>query len=504
MKRNLVILLATWQLRVVYATDTVFPLKISNDISRLQGIKTVQNGQVKYDKVVKVFLPAIAKHIEDTFESYDIQKIQLNGGDCEGESLGTYASSLLDSNFHFLYGYEDKPSENYVAFAGICKQSSNSRPLVAYVVMNLAYLALDQDPENEEIFTTLLHEVHHGLGFIDSYNSLFWDRSLKSHRPMADVVQQTNTYLRNKRPEVVNWTKSHFNCNQDIIGVPLENDGDAGSANSHFEQLSLGTEMMNPSSFYNVQYSGATISYIESMGYFKVKEPNTKMEELMIWGKDAGCGPLLDNPVCENIPMTCKATGSICSTDYFSKGDCTTDHSDQNFHNGFGGNCGMFIETLDCRFRNKLGSRCIDVENNGNRVAICGDIVCTGRGETPEKYDVVLKHPLGDVSCTSEEKGQSKSLAGSSPAQSVICPDTSNLCRTGTRCPNDCSYNGRCKIDGTCWCFPSFTGPDCSTVNPTPYQMMVLDPNGGSSTTNLSIFRTLGALSIVITITFIF
>ena len=50
--------------------------------------------------------------------------------------------------------------------------------------------------------------------------------------------------------------------------------------------------MMNPTTYYNAKMSGATIAYIESMGYFKPKLPKTKMEELLIWGNGAGCGPL--------------------------------------------------------------------------------------------------------------------------------------------------------------------------------------------------------------------
>ena len=49
---------------------------------------------------------------------------------------------------------------------------------------------------------------------------------------------------------------------------------------------------MNPSAFYNLQYTGATIAYIESMGYFKVQEPKVKMEEILHWGYQEGCGPL--------------------------------------------------------------------------------------------------------------------------------------------------------------------------------------------------------------------
>lgn len=79
LKNHMVIMLSIFSLMMVLGTadaqDTAFPLKVSSDISRLEGLKGVANGQAKYDKAVKVLLPAIAKHLEDTFESYDIEKI---------------------------------------------------------------------------------------------------------------------------------------------------------------------------------------------------------------------------------------------------------------------------------------------------------------------------------------------------------------------------------------------------------------------------------------------
>lgn len=83
---------------------------------------------------------------------------------------------------------------------------------------------------------------------------------------------------------------------------------------------------MNPSAFYNLQYTGATISYIDDMGYFKVQEPRNKMAEILHWGYKKGCGPLADNPTCENLPMVCQRSGTQCSDDYFSIGQCSVDH----------------------------------------------------------------------------------------------------------------------------------------------------------------------------------
>ena len=150
---------------------------------------------------------------------------------------------------------------------------------------------------------------------------------------------------------MVNWVNNHFGCDENL-GVPLENDGDEGSEGSHFEMLVLGNEMLNPASFYNQPFSGATIAYIEAMGFFKVKSPRTKMEEAFFWGAKRGCGPLRDNPICANVPMTCKYTGRVCSDDYFSYGQCSTNHANPNFQNSFAGNCSTFREEKDCRYEN--------------------------------------------------------------------------------------------------------------------------------------------------------
>lgn len=124
--------------------------------------------------------------------------------------------------------------------------------------------------------------------------------------------------------------------------MPLENSGGEGSQNSHFDKLSLGNEMMNPSSYFNSQFSGATMAYMESMGYLRVKEPRAKMEEVLAWGRNTGCGPLEDNPRCEDIPMTCKYDGEVCSADYFSIGVCSTNHSNVNLQDRFATNCSVF------------------------------------------------------------------------------------------------------------------------------------------------------------------
>ena len=438
--------------------DIVFPLKISIDISRLSSIKTnYSNGNAMYDKLAKVLIPATTKHIEETYESYDYSQMKLSTSPCNGMSMGSFGGVILDSNLHIIFNYESSPTAQYVAYAGVCKVAPNSRPLAGFVYINLAYTNLLDEVKNEDNFSTLLHEVHHILGFQSSYLPYFWDRTTLGYRPENQVYEKTQTYTRLIRPEVVSWVNGHFGCNENL-GVPLENSGSDGSATSHFDMLVFGNEMLNPASYYNTQFSGATIAYIESMGFFKVRSPRTKMEEVLVWGAKQGCGPLRDNPVCSSIPMTCKYTGRVCSDDYFSYGQCSTNHANTN--NKFAGNCSIFREEKDCRYANKLGSRCIDFFSGTQKSAACGDKMCTKRAGNGEIYDVVLTLNGNNISCSAEETGTQKLIVGTT--QSIICPNTYNLCRAGANCPNDCSNFGRCRIDGTCWCFPGATGEQCT------------------------------------------
>jgi Leishmanolysin len=214
-----------------------------------------------------------------------------------------------------------------LAYAGTCKYlESNSRPLVSFVYLNLAYLDFINESANEMVFTTILHEMIHTLGFSSSYLGYFYDRENKISRKYSDVVESSLDYpIRIKSPLLKSWVNEHLVCNEDL-SVPLENVASEGSMGSHFEASILGNELMNPSAFYNTQYTGAITAYIDSMGFFKSKLPKDKMDETLVWGYKAGCDVLRDSQTCESSPMTCKKNGFVCSTDHFSIGFCRTDH----------------------------------------------------------------------------------------------------------------------------------------------------------------------------------
>lgn len=60
-----------------------------------------------YDKLVRSIIPAVVKHIEDTYDSYDIEKINISSQPCFEMNVTKYAERDLNSNFILIFNYED-------------------------------------------------------------------------------------------------------------------------------------------------------------------------------------------------------------------------------------------------------------------------------------------------------------------------------------------------------------------------------------------------------------
>jgi hypothetical protein len=153
----------------------------------------------------------------------------MNDTPCNEMDVTKYKDVLIDGNMVLIYNFEDVEA-GYTAFAGVCKTSStNQRPLVSYIVINLRNTNLTDKAFTERVFTTLLHEAHHAIGFLSGYLGNFYNRNLNSFRPVAEVFTSTPEYsVRMVRPQIVDWAKTHFNC-PTATSVPLENLGNSGS-----------------------------------------------------------------------------------------------------------------------------------------------------------------------------------------------------------------------------------------------------------------------------------
>lgn len=96
---------------------------------------------------------------------------------------------------------------------------------------------------------------------------------------------------------------------------------------------------MNPTSYYNMVFSGLTISFMEDFGYYK---GNYAMEEYLMWGRNTKCDAFGGS--CSTHPHVCTSDEIICSLDLKSMGTCDNDK--------FVENCPVFKEVPfnDCLY----------------------------------------------------------------------------------------------------------------------------------------------------------
>lgn len=85
--------------------------------------------------------------------------------------------------------------------------------------------------------------------------------------------------------DVVNYARQYFNC-PSLIGMPLENNGGSGSANSHWEKLFLPSEYMNPTVENPGLISEFTFSFLRGTGWYKTRIGAAQHYD---WGFQSGC-----------------------------------------------------------------------------------------------------------------------------------------------------------------------------------------------------------------------
>jgi hypothetical protein len=95
---------------------------------------------------------------------------------------------------------------------------------------------------------------------------------------------------------------------------------------------------MNPTSYFNMVFSGINLAFMNSFGYYK---GNPDMEEHLVWGYQKRCDAFSGS--CVTHPHKCNQNARLCSPDYHSLGVCATDT--------FAEQCDIFNENnhSDCR-----------------------------------------------------------------------------------------------------------------------------------------------------------
>ena len=257
-------------------------------------------------------------------------------------------------------------------------------------------------------------------------------------------------------PGIISLGKQHYNC-PSFDGIPLENNGGDGSANSHWEKLYVGNELMTSQITGNPVLSLFTLTLMQDSGWYNM---DLSKAENLDWGKGQGCS--FFNYQCDTAyPEFCPAPNSSdsgttfsCSKNYKAKLVCTkgtfTDSCyTEEFQTGQICNNNLTLSTTYLSEVAGKNSRCFSVVNGNSVLPACFESNCVGGA-------VQIK--VGSVTQTCPSTN-AKLTFGSI---TLFCPDATDFCsKFSQQCPNDCSGQGRCLIGG-CFCNFFNTGSDCS------------------------------------------
>jgi len=348
--------------------------------------------------------------------------------------------------------------ESFLAYATNCLLSGDDyRPLVGMVMINTKFIPMTYSAI-EPLKKAFLHEIMHVLAF---------DRFLYKKYPAfqnsgigvmetapnaysataTDFVDTDKKSVVITAPAIEEFGKKHFNCNS-FFGLFMENEGGNAAEQSHLDQRYFGNEIMTPElNGYGV-LSGFSLSLLSSISWYQV---NFAFEEVLEWGKGAGC-EFLQSPN-EQFLEFCTGETKSCSRMRMRRTKCQA----SKFANGYQVAISSDFDTCNNNFSfqlkypfeaNGANSRCLDIEVSGAKAGGCYRTDCSD----PSKLKLTIDGK--EFVCNSD--GQRITYQ----TIVVICPPRSEICRFS--CPKDCSGNGVCLANNTCQCYHFFSGPDCS------------------------------------------
>ena len=269
----------------------------------------------------------VKKLIDETVQEFEKflgihhQDINLKGREsiikesCNVKEIGSdYENFLINNDVIVFPSFVDNMGSGVLASAGYCLISTtNYRPIAGILHIN-SNLSFNKKNTDLYIKYLLLHEITHILVFNPSlFNRLGMSTS---------TIINNNTVILINSPKVLAKAREHFGCNS-LEGVPLENQGSAGSSGSHWEaRYMLGDYMISTDYLDNV-ISDISLALFEDSGYYKVKYYSG---DLFKFGKNKGCDFIKnkciinENPSFEEFCVT--PDQPLCSPSRLSKGLC--------------------------------------------------------------------------------------------------------------------------------------------------------------------------------------
>lgn len=407
---------------------------------------------------------SVRRYFQSVLQVNYYTKYNFAGGKCFKHTIAPFTKFI---DLYIVISPENDPKTSYFAAATSCFLSQrDKRPTMGAYILNFAFLK-DQPIFNYLYFSTFAHEFTHILGFSSGLFKNFID--LKTGKTITNSVGtgtiggiKSASYNMITIPDVVNYAKSYFNC-PTITGVPLENEGGAGTSGSHWEKTFLPHEYMNPTTANPGIISEFTFSLLRGSGWYRTLTGGAQRFD---WGKGTGCKYFSHCPPLHQGTCADNQVGfATCSADYDAKAVCSKDNS-------YGTGCTRKSPQEHSCFINKDGkllkneaygpmSRCfVWTVNNVTPANFaeprCHMTFCDKNGVLNIKYGASI------VKCTKS----GEVISNLEQTHKLVCPDLKDFCdEANNRCAEDCNASGVCTESKTCICYYGFTGATCSTSN---------------------------------------
>lgn len=180
--------------------------------------------------------------------------------------------------------------EPTLAWASYCVLDQYGRPIAGHI--NIGPNSLAAATSDEEVFSTLVHETMHALGFSANRFTKFQSPSDGSLYTPVNAIKlgsgaASKSTFAITSPKVRQFAREHFDCDE-LVGMELEDyDEQSRGPGSHWEERLLGPEVMTPvtdgrsATF----VSAITLALFEDIGYF----PNYTRAQSLGYGRGKGC-----------------------------------------------------------------------------------------------------------------------------------------------------------------------------------------------------------------------
>jgi len=359
---------------------------------------------------------------------------------------------------------------NVVASSKYCLLADGTkRPLVATTSFNqVMFKEANGDVILHEKNTYLLiHEMMHTFGFSSSLYKYFVASNgtvLKGHVSSIDINNDTHTIV-DVAPLTAKLRAFH-GCDS-IPGAIMENDGGAGTDDSHFDKKFYLYETMASGSASGKRTSEFSLALLEGSGWYVA---NYTYADNYFYGQGQGCNFIFGtcSTTTASFDEFCTGSSRGCSSQGHSGGFCSSDEKtdgcryvnpSNNYH------CEDADDVDNARlptvesYGREAGSRCftgsLNTKSSTSSTSFCFKYNCVGSGTTTQ-----LQVLLGTKTVTCAKEG---TLSVSGYYGTINCPDPVQFCNTiGKKyCPRGCMGRGKC-VSNKCQCNTGFTGVDCA------------------------------------------